>query len=179
MQSGYKKSLVAGALAALAMACAVPAAQAQDKGGISVQGGFGDSYNRGAINYETAPLWQTSGSLGRLDLTGELGVAYWWAHSGGGHPSTAWQLNAIPMFRWWVTDRFFFEGGVGPTVFNRTKFADETISTAFQFGDHIGFGYQFDQHNRISLRYSHFSNASIKTPNPGLDVTNLTYTYLF
>ncbi|ALM83965.1 acyloxyacyl hydrolase [Bordetella sp. N] len=179
MQSGYKKSLVAGALTALAMACAVPAAQAQDKGGISVQGGVGDKYNRTAINYETAPLWQISGSLGRLDLTGELGAAYWWTHSGGGHPSNAWQLNAIPMFRWWVSDRFFFEGGVGATVFNHTKFAGETISTAYQFGDHIGLGFQFDQHNRISLRYSHFSNASIKRPNPGLDVTQVTYTYLF
>jgi lipid A 3-O-deacylase len=64
-------------------------------------------------------------------------------------------------------------------VFNKTRFADKTISTAFQFGDHIGVGFQLTPQSRLSLRYSHFSNASIKTPNPGLDVTQLTYTYLF
>ncbi|ANN66206.1 acyloxyacyl hydrolase [Bordetella bronchialis] len=182
MNRGHKNKIVAGALTALAMACAMPLAQAQTRsnGGVSVQMGVGEKYNRTTLNYETAPLWNYDfgGGWGRLDLTGELGVAYWWAHQGA-HPSSAWQLNAIPMFRWWLTDRFFVEGGVGPTVFNKTRFADKTISTAFQFGDHIGLGFQLTESSRISLRYSHFSNASIKTPNPGLDVTQLTYTYLF
>ena len=35
-------------------------------------------------------------------------------------------------------------------------------------------------HNsKLSLRYAHFSNASIKTPNPGLDIVELGYTYRF
>ncbi|ANN78813.1 acyloxyacyl hydrolase [Bordetella flabilis] len=183
MNNGHKNKILAGALAALALACATPAAQAQDvgsRGGVSLQMGVGEKYNRATANYETAPLWNYTfgGNWGRLDLTGELGVSYWWAHEGA-HPSNAWQFSAIPMFRWWLTDRFFLEGGVGPTVFNKTRFADKTISTAFQFGDHIGVGFQLTPQSRLSLRYSHFSNASIKTPNPGLDVTQLTYTYLF
>ncbi|OZI59649.1 acyloxyacyl hydrolase [Bordetella genomosp. 11] len=183
MNRGHKNKIVASALTALAMTCVIPMAHAQQSrsnGGVSVQMGVGEKYNRTTVNYETAPLWNYDfgGNWGRLDLTGELGVSYWWAHQGA-HPSSAWQLNAIPMFRWWLGDRFFVEAGVGPTVFNKTRFADKTISTAFQFGDHIGLGFQLTESSRISLRYSHFSNASIKTPNPGLDVTQLTYTYLF
>jgi lipid A 3-O-deacylase len=187
MKSHPKNKVVAGALITLAMACVLPAAQAQQSGtqpgshgGISVQVGLGQKYNRSTLNYEMAPVWTTDfgGSWGHLDLTPEFGASYWSAHSGE-HPSSVWQLSAIPMFRWWLGERFFLEGGVGPTVFSHTKFADKTISTAFQFGDHIGFGFQLTQNSRVSLRYSHFSNASIKTPNPGLDVTQLTYTYLF
>ncbi|ARP91340.1 hypothetical protein CAL14_14465 [Bordetella genomosp. 9] len=184
MTNGRKKKIVAGALTALTMACAMPIASAQEQpgsnGGVSLQMGIGERYNRATANYETPPLWNYTfgGNWGRLDLTGEVGVSYWWAHEGG-HPASAWQLSAIPMFRWWLGERFFIEGGVGPTVFNKTRFADKTISTAFQFGDHIGVGFQLTPSSRLSLRYSHFSNASIKTPNPGLDVTQLTYTHLF
>jgi lipid A 3-O-deacylase len=183
MNRGHKNKMIAGALTVLAIGCAIPVAQAQQagsNGGVSVQMGVNSNYNRTTVNYETAPLWNYDfgGNWGRLDLTGELGLSYWWAHQGE-HPSNAWQASAIPMFRWWLGERFFIEGGVGPTVFNKTHFADKTISTAFQFGDHIGVGFQLTQSSRISLRYSHFSNASIKTPNPGLDVTQLTYTYLF
>lgn len=181
MQIGKNKKIVAGAVVVLAMACAASTAQAQSgsEGGFNVNLGIGNHYNRANLNYETAPIWGTDfgGSWGRLDLTAEMGVSYWWAHEGFA-PSNAWQLSAIPMLRWWL-GRFYIEGGVGPTVFNKTQFADKTISTAFQFGDQIGFGYQLTRSTRVGLRYSHFSNADIKTPNPGLDVTQLTYTYQF
>jgi len=186
MRSGYQKNTITHTVAALALACAAPAAMAQSaaqpgsEGGVSVHVGVGEKYNRATINYETAPVWGTEfgGNWGRLDLTGEFGVSYWKAHSGK-HPNNAWQLSAIPFLRWWVTDRFYLEGGIGATVFNKTQFADKTISSAFQFGDHIGLGYQLTPNSRLGLRYSHFSNAGIKRPNPGLDVTQLTYTYLF
>jgi lipid A 3-O-deacylase len=186
MKSPHKNKIIAGALVSLAMACVAPASQAQQAdapgthGGVSVQMGVGQKYNRTELNYEMAPVWSYTfgGNWGKVDLTPEFGVAYWWAHSGS-HPSSVWQANAIPMFRWWLGDRFYLEGGVGATLFSSTKFADKEISTAYQFGDHIGFGFQLTQNSRLGLRYSHFSNASIKRPNPGLDVTQVTYTYLF
>jgi lipid A 3-O-deacylase len=187
MKSPYKNKIIAGALVSLAMACAAPGAQAQQsgtqpgsQGGVSVHMGFGEKYNRTTLNYEMAPIWTTDfgGSWGHLDLAPEFGLSYWHANSGY-HPSSLWQLSAIPMLRWWLGERFYLEGGVGPTVFNHTTFAGKTISTAYQFGDHIGFGYQLTQNSRLGLRYSHFSNANIKKPNPGLDVTQVTYTYMF
>jgi lipid A 3-O-deacylase len=151
-----------------------------EKGGIGLNIGVGDKYNRVNLNYETAPFYthRFGGNWGRLDITAELGAAYWRTHSGGGR-GNVWQFIATPMLRWWITDHFYVEGGVGPSVFTHTQFADKNISTAFQFADQIGLGFQLTKNNRLGLRYSHFSNANIKTPNPGLDITQITYTYQF
>jgi lipid A 3-O-deacylase len=178
-----KKKMLTG-LVGLALAATASLASAQSsegtQGGVSVHYGIGDHYQRLTINYETASVWtyQFGGNWGRLDLTPELGASYWKA-SGSRSPGHVWQLNAIPMFRWWTGERFYIEAGIGATLFSSTRFADENISTAFQFGDHIGMGFLVTPNNRIGVRYSHFSNASIKRPNPGLDVVQLTYTYQF
>lgn len=150
------------------------------QGGVSLHYGVGEHYKRYTLNYETAPIWTTAfgGSWGRLDLTPELGASYWTA-DGSRSPGNAWQFSAIPMFRWWASERFYIEAGVGATVFTRTRFADKNIGSAFQFGDHIGVGFLLTPNNRIGLRYSHFSNAGIKRPNPGLDTVQVTYTYQF
>ncbi|WP_459617663.1 acyloxyacyl hydrolase [Bordetella sp. 2513F-2] len=179
MYSLNKKRLLV-TVAGLALAGAAATAQAQTQGGIGLNYGKGDHYQRVELHYETPALWsyQFGGNWGRVDLTAELGGAYWWA-DGSRWRSNAWQLNAIPMFRWWTGERFYIEAGIGATLFNHTTFADKQISTAYQFGDHVGLGFLLDRNNRVGLRYSHFSNASIKKPNPGLDVVQLTYTYQF
>ncbi len=149
-------------------------------GGISVRAGVGDNYERLELAWESPSLWhyQFTGHDGRLDVVGELGVAYWKAE-GSRSPSNAWQFSAIPFLRWSIHDRYYVEAGVGPTAFTRTRFANKDISTAFQFGDHIGVGAYLSNSSRLGLRYSHFSNASIKRPNPGLNVLQLTYTYQY
>lgn len=181
MQSTKKKMFVR--LVGLALACGATLASAQSSqgtlGGVSLHYGIGDHYQRLTLNYETPSIWTYQfGGWGRLDLTPEFGASYWWA-DGGRSPSSVWQLNAIPMFRWWTGERFYLEAGIGATVFSRTRFADENISTAFQFGDHVGMGLLLTPNNRIGVRYSHFSNSRIKRPNPGLDMLQLTYTYQF
>ncbi|HEY0294062.1 MAG TPA: acyloxyacyl hydrolase [Bordetella sp.] len=150
------------------------------QGGIGIHYGFGDRFSRFNLQYETPSVWTYSfgGNWGRVDLTPEIGVAYWHAHSGNS-PSSVWQLNAIPMFRWWTSEHFYIEAGAGPTLFSRVAFAGRYYSSAFQFGDHIGVGYLIDKHNRIGVRISHFSNASIKEPNPGMTMAQVTYTYQF
>ncbi|HEY9279893.1 MAG TPA: acyloxyacyl hydrolase [Eoetvoesiella sp.] len=149
------------------------------QGGISLRAGAGDHYQRYELAWESPSVWNYQFSGGsRLDLVGELGAAYWVA-SGSRSPSNAGQFSAIPLLRWTVGERYYIEAGVGPTVFTRTHFADETISTAFQFGNHIGVGAYLSESSRVGLRFSHFSNASIKRPNPGLDVLQLTYTYQY
>jgi lipid A 3-O-deacylase len=184
----YKNKVLAAAVGILLVAAssgsyaqeASSASTPGANGGIGLNVGMGSKYNRANLNYETAPFWryQFGGNWGRLEATGEFGAAYWWAHSNR-TPATVWQFIATPMLRWWVNDRFYIEGGVGPSLFTHTQFAGETISTAFQFADQIGLGFQLTQNSRLGLRYSHFSNANIKRPNPGLDVTQVTYTYQF
>ncbi|MDF3839322.1 acyloxyacyl hydrolase [Cupriavidus basilensis] len=149
-------------------------------GAVSMHMGFGDGYKRATLSWESTPLWsyQFSGRGGRLDLTGELGVSYWWANKDR-NPRNAWQLSAIPMLRYWATEKFYLEAGIGATVFSGSGFAGKNISTAYQFGDHVGAGYQITPSDRIGVRYSHFSNAGIKRPNPGLDIIQVTYTRKF
>lgn len=185
MQNIVARSLVRWCVAGM-LAFGATSAFAQDAGvtpgtdgGISTALGFGPGYKRLNLNYETPTFWSHDlGSWGRLDATGEFGVSFWRAADHADRPEV-WQLNAIPMLRWWFLPRFYVEAGVGATVFNHTKFADEQISTAYQFGDQIGVGYLVTDHSRIGLRLSHFSNADIKTPNPGLDAFQVLYTYMF
>ncbi|HWK62393.1 MAG TPA: acyloxyacyl hydrolase [Eoetvoesiella sp.] len=149
-------------------------------GGISLRAGSGDHFERYELAWESPSLWshRFSGNNGRLDLVGELGAAYWTAdHSPG--PSHAWQFSAIPFLRWTIDQRFYIEAGVGATVFTRTRFAGKEMSSAFQFGDHLGLGVYLSESSRVGLRLSHFSNADIKTPNPGLNIVQLTYTYQY
>ncbi|NGM88011.1 acyloxyacyl hydrolase [Parapusillimonas sp. SGNA-6] len=147
--------------------------------GIGLRFGYNDDYRKYALTYEIPTLWshRFQNDWGRLDLDAEFAVAYWRAQDGD--PDSLWQLSATPMLRWWPSDIFYAEIGVGATVLNRTHFAGRNLSTAFQFGNHIGFGTVLNGAHRIGLRYSHFSNAGIKHPNPGLDVLTLTYTYRF
>ena len=141
--------------------------------------GVGDHYKRAELAWESASVWTHRFEGGsRLDLLGELGVAYWHA-DGSRSPGSAWQFSAIPLLRWTWADRYYLEAGIGATAFSRTRFADKTISTAFQFGDHIGIGMHLTDRSRLSLRYSHFSNAGIKRPNPGLNVLQLNYSYQY
>jgi lipid A 3-O-deacylase len=172
-----KKMLPAVVLAVMS-AVAVPAfaqtapASAIDSSAWSLQLGTYDDYNRLTLNYETAPVWQTRFSNGtRITLSGEFGGSYW--HTSRGTRNNFYQLSAIPLFRYWPTDRLYFEAGIGATVFDSTHVGNKEISTNFQFGDHLGVGYRITNDMMIGYRFSHFSNASIKRPNPGLNVNQI------
>lgn len=165
-------STLALALATMASAPMFSVAQADtrapnDGASWGLQLGADDKHQRFTVNYETAPWWVKDTSWGRWTLQGEFGVSYWHATRGGDR--SAWQASVIPLFRWWWTERFFLEGGIGITAFSRTQFADRELSTAMQFGDHIGLGYQLTPNMRIAARVSHFSNAGIKRPNRGIN----------
>lgn len=63
--------------------------------------------------------------------------------------------------------QWFIEAGIGANLIV-PKY--ERFSTAFQFGDHVGIGY-----GPVMLRFEHFSNGSIKRPNPGENFLQLRY----
>jgi len=169
-------------VAVLSMLASTPLAAQElyQSPGVGLRLGIGEHYQRAELAWESPSLWvhRFEGNGGRLDLVGELGAAYWRA-SGSRDPGSTWQLSAVPLLRWTWADRYYVEAGIGLTVFSHTDFAGKNLSSAFQFGDHIGVGMHVSPHSRLSLRYSHFSNAGIKRPNPGLNILQLNYSYQY
>lgn len=79
-------------------------------------------------------------------------------------------IGATPTFRFQRNDGtgFFGELGIGYHLFSELyNNSDNRLSTAFQFGDHLGFGYIFQNRVEASFKLQHYSNASIKRPNSG------------
>jgi lipid A 3-O-deacylase len=169
---------VAGLVAGMVLSASAMAQQSFDKAA-TVRVGLGKHWERYELAWETPSFWQHSFSATqKLELKGELGAAYWNA-SGSRTPSNVWQASATPFLRYTFNDRYFVEAGIGATVFSRTRFADKDIGSAFQFGSHVGLGMNITPASSLSLRVSHYSNAGIKSPNPGLDVVQLGYSYKY
>jgi lipid A 3-O-deacylase len=71
------------------------------------------------------------------------------------------------------------EVGVGVNLLSSLyKNHDKELSTAFQFGDHVGVGYTTARWD-MGLKFQHYSNASIKRPNAGANwvVARLAYRF--
>jgi lipid A 3-O-deacylase len=71
--------------------------------------------------------------------------------------------------------RPYFEGGVGVNLFSRDRLASKTFATRFQFGEHLGLGVTWgggpgaSNETWFGMRISHYSNATIRRPNPGIE----------
>src|SRR5690606_20550884 len=180
MQKELKSFLVASALAGGALLYGSHAlAQERNPGGFGITAGFHGDYQRLGLIWESPSLWQHTFSGGsRLDLVGQLGAAYWRSDSNL-RPRNVWQFSAVPALRWTFSDAYYVEAGVGPTFFPRTNFADRELSTSLQFGSHVGVGMYISPSSQIDLSVTHFSNAGIKRPNPGLNLVQLRYIQRF
>jgi opacity protein-like surface antigen len=126
-----------------------------------------------------------------------------WLQSGGRHVGGYWDLSAgvvnsdalpgqndrladiglTPTLRWQPDglQGFYIEGGIGARYISQTTLGSKRLSTRFQFGDHLGFGYRFGPKAAFDLgyRFQHLSNADIKRPNDGLDFHQLRLQYWF
>jgi hypothetical protein len=81
-------------------------------------------------------------------------------------------IGATPVFRFERDDRkgWFAEAGIGYYLFSELYNNDDNrLSTAFQFGDHLGLGYVFDNKWQATAKLQHYSNARIKQPNSGVN----------
>lgn len=83
-----------------------------------------------------------------------------------------------PVFAYYFGDpsnliRPYVEGGIGVTCIDGYRIADRNLSTNFQFEDRIGAGVKIGFFD-LNFRYMHYSNASIKQPNHGIDILILT-----
>lgn len=73
--------------------------------------------------------------------------------------------------------RPYLEGGIGAAGLSNTEIGgNRQFSTAFQLEDRIGAGVQIKNFD-VCFRYMHYSNASIKQPNDGIDILMLAMAY--
>ncbi|WP_020655956.1 acyloxyacyl hydrolase [Massilia niastensis] len=78
-------------------------------------------------------------------------------------------IGLTPVFRYQADDKlgWYAEAGIGVSLFSKLyKNEDKELSTAFQFADHVGVGYTTAKWD-FGLKFQHYSNGSIKSPNAG------------
>ena len=63
----------------------------------------------------------------------------------------------------------YIEAGIGVSCISETKIDSRDLASAFQFEDRVGFGVKI-KYVDVSVRYMHYSNASISDPNDGMDI---------
>ncbi len=90
-------------------------------------------------------------------------------------PSYRYDVKKSEAIRW------FLDFGVHPTYAEKSTYGGRPLGGNFHFTTHIGLGAYLDRRKRTSalLRYQHTSNAGMNTPNPGLDMLGLTFSYHF
>lgn len=78
-------------------------------------------------------------------------------------------------------NQVFVEFGIGVSILDDTNFAGKDVGGHFQFEDRLGLMTRFGANNehQVALRYFHYSNGGLKSPNPGLDFISLSYMRLF
>lgn len=144
---------------------------------ISLIGGGFDGYHNLTAAWQSDALWQHDFGSQRLDLSVEASAGRVFGPPGKtGAP--LWHVGLTPFLRWWFTDDTALEAGIGANVFSGTSIGSKNISTAYQFGDSLGIFHRIaDTPWGVGVRFTHYSNADIKRPNPGQQYLQLRVTY--
>lgn len=151
-----------------------PASIAADS--LSVEFGAGDKTKmlRLGAQWKWDRMWWRSNGThigGYWDLT----AAQWRGNRFRNVPGITQNITSVgitPVFRFQNDSLkgFYLEAGIGAHLLSELyDNNDKQLSTRFQFGDHVGIGYVFANNADISLKFQHFSNASIKKPNDGVN----------
>jgi len=72
----------------------------------------------------------------------------------------------------------YIEGGIGVAYLDEYFIKDRNLSSNLQFEDRIGAGFRFNNLD-LSFKYMHYSNASLKQPNHGIDIWVGTLAWFF
>jgi hypothetical protein len=166
-----------GAILGIGLSLLSAQASAADNGWIdsaSFELGTGASVRMGRVAVQKDWDRQWFASNGR-HLSGywDLSAAWWrgtaYRNVPGQHQNLA-VVGITPVLRYERADKlgWYAEAGIGANLFSELYNNDDNqLSTAFQFGDHIGIGYVTPTKWDLTLKFQHYSNASIKRPNSG------------
>ena len=152
--------------------------------GMALETGYEDRSEmaRVAVQWQWSKRW-LQGEGWHLGGHWDLAVARFERDPAPDSPSSLTEVGLTPVFRLQADGLrgAYLEGGVGAHLFSSTKLGDKRFGTAFQFGEHLGFGYRFGAHGAydLSYRYQHLSNADIKRPNDGINFHQLRLYYWF
>ncbi len=169
--------------------------------GMAAQSAFAFDVNSAYVEYGSGPKVQ----MVRLGATQDFKPDWSWFNSNGTHLTGYWDASVgfwearqwdnvpdakkhfgdigfTPVFRFENTNKkgFYVEGGIGAHVLSRLYDNNRKhLSTAFQFGDHIGVGYVFDNKWEVALKAQHYSNGGIKEPNSGVNFVVMKVAYRY
>lgn len=131
---------------------AAHAASGWAPGGVTADFGTGNETRiaRAGLTWDWEKSWFDDGNT---HLTGywDASIAAWEAkfwRGVNGSDLTLADVGVTPVFRYESVDRrgWYLDGGVGPNLLSRHyENHRRNFSTAFQFGDLIGVGYQFER----------------------------------
>jgi len=155
--------------------------------GVSLELGNGDNTDTARVGaiWKWDKQWFAEGDWW---VTGfwEATAGTWKGRSGVGNNQTITELAVTPVFRLQQknpsTVAPYLEGAIGFHLISPTfVYANRQLGSAFQFGDHIGFGVRFGERQQFDLgyRYQHLSNGGIKQPNQGINLNQLHFSYYF
>jgi len=159
--------------------------------GVAIEGGTSGSSDvsvdmaRIAVQWDWGARWALGPGWhigGYWDLAG----GYWRNDSRNRSSSGIWDIGFTPVFRLQQSDPAaiapYGEAAIGFHFISKTSInSDRQLSTAFQFGDHLGIGVRFGPKHAydVGYRFQHLSNAGIKKPNDGIDFHELRLQYHF
>ena len=171
------------ALAALSVAQAGQAAAGlMDSASIEAGGGEHVQVLRLAAQKDWNKDWFATGGY-HLNGYWDANIAYWRANQWLDQPGSRKNLAVVgltPVFRWESADKLglYADAGIGVSLFSSVyRNTHRQLSTAFEFADHVGVGYVFDNKWEIGARLQHYSNGGIKHPNGGVNLFMLKAAY--
>lgn len=115
----------------------------------------------------------------------DLSASYWRGTAYRGVPGQHQNLAVVgitPVLRYQRDDKlgWYAEGGIGANLLSELYNNDgHQLSTAFEFGDHMGVGYVMANKWDLALKFQHYSNAGIKRPNSGVNFVVASVRYQF
>ncbi|MCL1125647.1 acyloxyacyl hydrolase [Shewanella surugensis] len=147
--------------------------------GVGHANGGADTYRLGIQHAFASLLWQ--GNTMHLSGYYELSVGYWNNHD---QNITNFAFSPVFQFLFFGHNPLFkpyAEFGIGIAYLSKEYIYDDTIkqrnlSSEWQFEDRASLGVKLGKYD-INLRYLHYSNAGFKSPNDGMDIIQLTFTY--
>ncbi len=172
------ENTVPRAIVVCALAALVAASGVAHAGELGVTVGSLDGYRSLALSYQTGPVWRGEFLQHPLDLNLEYSLGQVRAPSSQSHRDLL-HIGLTPTARWWFASNTGVELGVGANVFSGTHLGEKDTSTAFQFGSSVGLLHRLQSTPwLLGLRLTHYSNASIKKPNPGQSYLQVRASYV-
>ncbi|HZW13858.1 MAG TPA: acyloxyacyl hydrolase [Noviherbaspirillum sp.] len=164
-----------GALALCTATLAAPiGANAADS--LSLEIGSGNKTQKASFGVQwnwSKRWWDSNGT--HIGGYWDLNIAYWHGNRFqdiSNRSQNIGEAGITPVFRFQsnMLKGPYVEIGVGVHVLSdRYDNNGRQLSTKFQFGDHLGIGYVFENKWELGVKLQHFSNASMKQPNDGVN----------